>query len=273
MKFWLKATRITSQWFSLLKPKSSWKKRKVWKASLVWVFLLKIKKFSSYVIVNFKFTYWDPPEHINSKLELVISPESFGAFKELAASVNLDFKINSKDLQSVIDAEKPKKQRKAFTLNDYNTLDEINQFLDDMEAANPDVASVFIVGESYEGRTIKGIKLSTNDNNPGIFIEANIHAREWISSATAVWIINEILTTSEENWKPIIDSVTWYIVPVINPDGKSIHILKIFVTHTFVSRLRVHLDRQPTLAKDKIDPQHSMPRCWSEQKLWLQLQT
>lgn len=175
---------------------------------------------------TFQFTYWDPPEHVNTKLELVISPESFGIFEEVAASVNLKYKVNSKDIQRVIDAERPKKQRKAFTLNDYNTLDEINMFLEDMAAANPEVASVFTVGESFEGRTIKGIKLSSNDNNPGIFIEANIHAREWISSATAVWIINEIMTTSEESWKPIIDSVTWYIVPVTNPDGKMLKIIR-----------------------------------------------
>jgi murein tripeptide amidase MpaA len=59
----------------------------------------------------------------------------------------------------------------------------------------------------------------TNQDNPAIFIEANIHAREWISSATAVWIINEILTTTDLEVKEVIDNITWYILPVTNPDG------------------------------------------------------
>lgn len=40
-----------------------------------------------------------------------------------------------------------------------------------------------------------------------------------IFSATAIWMINEILTTSDTTIRSIVDSVTWYIVPVVNVDG------------------------------------------------------
>jgi murein tripeptide amidase MpaA len=142
-------------------------------------------------------------------------------FKEIAAWSNLDFKVMSEDFQGVVDGEKLRKQRKddSFTFNEYHKLDEINKFMDDIQAANPEIASVFTVGESFEGRTIKGIKITRDDKNPAIFIEANIHAREWISSATAVWIINEVITPSQPDWKEIAESVTWYVVPVTNPDG------------------------------------------------------
>lgn len=81
-------------------------------------------------------------------------------------------------------------------------------------------ATVINIGKSSEGRDIKGIKITTNSNNPAIFIEANIHAREWISSAAAVWIANEILTTQDAEIKEVVESLTWYIIPVTNPDGK-----------------------------------------------------
>lgn len=124
------------------------------------------------------------------------------------------------DVFSWLDTEKPLKQRKeGFSLDQYNQIDDVYQFLDEMAESYPNTASVFTVGESYEGRLIKGMKISTNEKNPAIFIEANIHAREWISSATAVWIINHVLTETDPEFKALIDSVNWYIVPFTNPDG------------------------------------------------------
>lgn len=78
---------------------------------------------------------------------------------------------------SWIDIEKPLKTRKAFTLDSYNELEDIYQFLDDMQANYPELATVYTIGESYEGRPMKVIKISTNENNPSIFFEAGIHAR------------------------------------------------------------------------------------------------
>ena len=56
-------------------------------------------------------------------------------------------------------------------------------------------------------------------NNRAIFIEANVHAREWIASATATYILNELLRSSDPEIQAISESVDWYILPVLNPDG------------------------------------------------------
>lgn len=113
---------------------------------------------------------------VNSKIALVIQPELLPMFEEIAIAKEVKYQVTSNDLQKIIDAERPKKQRKAFTLDDYNTLEEIYEYLDEVERTNP-FASVFTVGESYENRLIKGLKISTSESNPAIFIEANIHAR------------------------------------------------------------------------------------------------
>lgn len=150
-----------------------------------------------------------------------MAPELFPMFEEIAILTKINFVVATDDFQIWLDAEKPRKQRKeGFSLEQYNILEDIHQYLDDMAAAYPAVASVFVAGESYEGRQLKGIKLSTSDKNPAIFIEATIHAREWISTATALWIVNEILTTTDAAIREAVDSVTWYILPVTNPDGK-----------------------------------------------------
>ena len=146
--------------------------------------------------------------------------EQFPIFKEIALANQIDFKVATNDLQSLLDAEKPLKQRKeGFSLDQYNMLDDIYQFLEETSQAYPQKASVFTVGETFENRLIKGLKIETNPNNPAIFIESNIHAREWISSATSLWLINEILTLTDPHLRQIVDSVTWYFVPITNPDG------------------------------------------------------
>lgn len=47
-----------------------------------------------------------------------------------------------------------------FGFEAYQTLDEINAWLDETIAANSDVAELIIAGTSYEGREIRGIKIS-----------------------------------------------------------------------------------------------------------------
>lgn len=55
--------------------------------------------------------------------------------------------------------------------------------------------------------------------NRAIFIEANIHAREWIASATSTWILNELLHSEDLEVQYIAENVDWYILPQTNPDG------------------------------------------------------
>jgi len=81
------------------------------------------------------------------------------------------------------------------------------------------VTEEFIVGQSYEGRTIRGIKISHKAGNPGIFIESNIHAREWITSASATWFINQLLTSEDADVRSLADNYDWHIIPVFNVDG------------------------------------------------------
>lgn len=201
---------------------------------------------------------------VNSKLSLVMQPELFPVFEESAINVKLAFTIGTDDLQAVIDSEKRLKQTKIFSLDSYNELDEIYQYLDDTAASYPEKVSVSTIGTSYEGRLLKLLKISTSESNPGVFIESNIHAREWISSATSLWFINEILTTVDPTIRELVDSVTWYFLVIANPDG--LHTL--FTFHlsyetyhlTYSLRVSVHSRRQSIVEKNTISSQHFVSR-------------
>ena len=55
-------------------------------------------------------------------------------------------------------------------------------------------------------------------NKPIIWIEAGIHAREWISPAVATFIVRELVEDYDEH-PEYLDNFNWYLLPVANPDG------------------------------------------------------
>lgn len=119
-----------------------------------------------------------------------------------------------------IDEEQPKIMPRAdYGWTAYYRLANIYAYLDKVLAENPEVTTSLIGGTSYENREIRGVKVSYKAGNPGVFIEANIHAREWVTSATATYLLNELLTSTNPDIRRIAEDYDWYIFPVTNPDG------------------------------------------------------
>lgn len=46
-----------------------------------------------------QFTFWDPPVQVNMKIDLVIQPDAFPMFEEVAENTGIDFKIKSDNFQ------------------------------------------------------------------------------------------------------------------------------------------------------------------------------
>ncbi|XP_053960208.1 zinc carboxypeptidase [Anastrepha ludens] len=157
----------------------------------------------------------------NKEVHIMVSPQKLMQLQNYTRSYNLPLEVMVSNVQSRIDTEKSTKSTDdlSFGWTRYYPLSAIEEFLDDILATHPLVTSEINIGTSYEGRKIRGIKISYKSGNPGIFIESNIHAREWITSATATWLINELLTSEDENVVNLAQNHDWYIVPVLNVDG------------------------------------------------------
>uniref|UniRef100_A0A1A9WWA5 Peptidase M14 domain-containing protein n=1 Tax=Glossina brevipalpis TaxID=37001 RepID=A0A1A9WWA5_9MUSC len=101
----------------------------------------------------------------------------------------------------------------------YPTLVEIYTWLDLIIQQHPKIVTGFQIGRSYEGRLIRGIKISFKRGKKSIFVESNIHPREWITSVTATYIIKELLSSKNPDVRKMAESLDWYIIPVLNVDG------------------------------------------------------
>ena len=55
-------------------------------------------------------------------------------------------------------------------------------------------------------------------NKAAMWIDGGIHAREWIAPAIVMYMARE-LTERLEGQENLIDSLDWYFLPSVNPDG------------------------------------------------------
>ena len=114
------------------------------------------------------------------------------------------------------------RKSEVMTFDRYYKFDEINKYLDSLEKefqSNPQV-KVKTVGQSYEGRDIKTVTITNGDGRKknSIFIDAGIHAREWIAPATALYLINQ-LVDPKSNFSELLNELDFVVQPVVNPDG------------------------------------------------------
>ena len=100
-----------------------------------------------------------------------------------------------------------------FRLDQYHDLDQIYAYIAELSRRSPGVTA-FDIGRTHEGRMLKGVEIVGNANDATlVWIDAGTHAREWITPAVALFVMEQaVLTRFPFNL---------VIIPVMNPDGYS----------------------------------------------------
>ncbi|XP_076758952.1 zinc carboxypeptidase-like [Xylocopa sonorina] len=166
------------------------------------------------------YSFWKEVSAVQKYADVMVAPHKIAEFEELMKQHNIPHETYVEDVQTLIDSESPPTQPLAgFDLRNYHKLEDIYAHLDDLARANPKKVQVLAPGKTYQGRQIKGVKLSFGSNKPGIFLEAGIHAREWVTTASVLYILNELLNSKNADVRALAEAHDWYIFPVMNPDG------------------------------------------------------
>lgn len=112
---------------------------------------------------------------------------------------------------------------------EYFVFDELTAHLQGMADTYPKLASLESIGKSWQGRdvwvmTLTNPETGTPDTKPAFYIDGHIHAEEVTTSHTALYTIWYLLTNygddADVTW--LLDNMTFYIIPRINPDGAEI---------------------------------------------------
>uniref|UniRef100_A0A7E4V9M2 ShKT domain-containing protein n=1 Tax=Panagrellus redivivus TaxID=6233 RepID=A0A7E4V9M2_PANRE len=111
-----------------------------------------------------------------------------------------------------------------YPFGGYTSYTTMLKYMRTVEFYYPHIAKLIRIGTSHEGRPIEGLKLGyhvTNSTKKVFWIDGNIHAREWASSHTALFIMHQLIAGYGKD--PIIthymNNLNFLIVPCLNPDG------------------------------------------------------
>ena len=108
----------------------------------------------------------------------------------------------------------------------YHTYDAMTGHLHALAEAYPKLCTLTSVGKTFQGRDVWFVTVTNPDTGPalekpGFYIDAQIHAEEHATSATALYACAYLLNNfgSDEEVTRLVDQMVFYIIPRINPDG------------------------------------------------------
>lgn len=108
----------------------------------------------------------------------------------------------------------------------YHNYKEMESALRGMAASAPDLASVFSIGKSVQGRDMLAIRLNTSargtasSTKPGIVFLGTHHAREHLSTDVPLRLAKHIIDNrAQPEIAALLEKRDVYFVPMVNPDG------------------------------------------------------
>jgi hypothetical protein len=122
-------------------------------------------------------------------------------------------------------------QAPLIAFDHYHTVEEIEAYLETTAARHEALVTLVQIGESRGGRRILAVEINNATtgaagNKPGFYVDGNIHGGELLGGEGALHFIETLLTGygSDPVVTEMVDSTAFYIVPVVNPDGRAISI-------------------------------------------------
>lgn len=193
-------------------------------------------------------------------MDVAVSPDQIEKFEAL----KLDTSVMHEDLGADIKAEWDPTASSGLRRRDlpdlsyfdtYHSYDEHVQFVEDVQSAFSSNSEVITSGTSVEGRTITGIHLwgeGGKGSKPAILFHGTVHAREWITTMTVEYLTYQLATGygKDANATAMLDAYDFYILPIVNPDGKLVTF--VVCTKSNVFRFRLHPNIQPSVAQEQI---------------------
>lgn len=166
--------------------------------------------------------FWTLPA-LDGYTDVMVPPEYLIKIEKYLHLNNIPYATMMENVGEIIAEQRKKNLRNQklgiMNWDDYQTLEVINNWLQELSSQYPHLMSIQSIGNSTEGRPIYLAKVSTGGNGkPALFIDATIHAREHISAATVTFIINEVVVNSHK-YTDLLEKVDLYIIPIINVDG------------------------------------------------------
>ncbi|KAE9555329.1 hypothetical protein FO519_001488 [Halicephalobus sp. NKZ332] len=180
----------------------------------------------------YELDFWQPPTHIGGLVDVTVAPQDAEIFVRDLDNHQLDYLVAINDLEQAIKSERSQdasidymQDPSEFRLDKYNTWSSIEEHLYKLRDENPDLVTLIEIGRTHENRSVLVVKVggqrALTPEKVSIWVDAGIHAREWIAPATALIALDKLVNEYKRDpeIQNFLDNIDWYILPVMNPDG------------------------------------------------------
>jgi len=177
-----------------------------------------------------RFSFWKASVRLGDYVDIMAGPAHLSALVAGLDAHGIEHSVMVEDVQRLTEMAPMAKGSKDLyhdmDWDEYHPIEDMYSYFDYLLETYEDVAGVQSIGQSLEGQDMRVIQICRGGNcdngKPDMYIEGGIHAREWISPATVMWQIKELVEGSGavggEN-ADLVDNLNWHILPVTNPDG------------------------------------------------------
>jgi len=192
---------------------------------------------------KYNLNFWKEPSKVGVAVDVMVPPKMHAQFEDLLGERKLDFIVTIQDVQKLIEErERPATKQGGtsfdrekmyddasgngpkYDFSHYYSYEHMRLYMREIEKKYPEMAKVYTIGFTHEGRPIEMLKIGyplTKRGKKAVWIDGGIHAREWPASSTAIYFMEQLANKYGKD--PLItqyvNELTWYIVPLLNPDG------------------------------------------------------
>ena len=165
--------------------------------------------------VDSRIDFWKPARSGQSA-DILVPPGSLDSLTGWLAGHGISASVMVEDVERLIQETRPANSsrtvkegsRYAMDWDDYHPHEDLNEFVTALADGN-EWASIVNIGQSYEGRDMLVLAVEkAGPGAPSVWLEAGIHAREWVSPAVAAFIMRELVEDYAEH-PEYIDKINW----------------------------------------------------------------
>jgi len=174
--------------------------------------------------------FWIDPSAPGHPVDINLDARNFVKLAKVFKSRGMKYQIYLRDVQKAIDDENIPTSSETFSSGGYdyakyNRLGDINTELSNIANKYSSFVTEFKIGTSYENRDMYALKIQSQkgaSNKKTVFMNCGIHAREWISPATCMYMIKQFVekySKGDAEITAVVQKYDWIILPVFNVDG------------------------------------------------------
>lgn len=167
----------------------------------------------------------------------------------------------------------------------YYDVAQTREWMEQIAAAYPELVTLRVVGKSLQGREIVVARVSApgavEGDRPAMWIDGNIHGNEIQASEVVLYTLWHLTKSYGRNERltRILDGCTFYLAPMVNPDGRQFWLEQANTPHSSRQNHRpVDNDRDGKMDEDPpddLDRDGQITTMWKEDAAgrWVRSQT